>query len=56
MDGAPLQLWNEEIILETPNTMDLTQPAISGDGEGEIDGDAKGRIELVMHVMHDINK
>ena len=40
MDGAPLQLWNEEAILETPNTMDSTQPAISGEGEGEVDGDA----------------
>ena len=40
MDGAPLQLWNEETILETLNTMDSTQPAIFGDGEGEVDGDA----------------
>ena len=40
MDGAPLQLWNEKAILETPNTMDSTQPAISGEGEGEVDGDA----------------
>ena len=42
MDGAPLQLWNEEAILETPNTMDSIQPAISGEGEGEVDGDANG--------------
>ena len=40
MDGAPLRLWNEEAILETPNTMDSTQPAISGEGEGEVNGDA----------------
>ena len=38
MDGAPVQLWNEETILETPNTVDSTQPPISCEGEGEVEG------------------
>ena len=40
MDGAPVQLWNEEAILETPNTVDSTQPPISGEREDEVEGDA----------------
>ena len=40
MDGAPTQLWNEETILETPNTVDSTEPPISCEGEGEVEGDA----------------
>ena len=40
MDGAPFQLWNEEAILEMPNTVDSIQPPISGEGEVEVEGDA----------------
>ena len=40
MDGAPIQLWNEDTILEMPNPVDSTQPPISCEGEGEVDEDA----------------
>ena len=40
MDGAPVQLWHKETILETPNTVDSTQPSIAGEGEDEVEGDA----------------
>ena len=40
MDGAPVQLRNEETILETPNPVDSTQPPISCEGEGVVEGDA----------------
>ena len=38
MDGVPVHLWHEETILETPNTVDSTQPPIAGEGEGEVEG------------------
>ena len=37
---APIQLWQEETIQETPNTGDSRQPQISGEGKGEVEGDA----------------
>ena len=38
MDGTPTDFWQEETILESPNTDDLTQPPIAGEGEGEDEG------------------
>ena len=40
MELAPIQLWQEETIQETPNTGDSRQPQISGEGEDEVEGDA----------------
>ena len=40
MDGTPTNFWQEETILETPNTDDLIQPPIAGEGKGEDEGDA----------------
>ena len=40
MELAPIQLWHEETIQETPNTSDSRQPQISGEGEDEVEGDA----------------
>ena len=37
---APFHLWQEETIQEMPNTGDSRQPHISGEGEGEVEGDA----------------
>ena len=40
MDEAPVHLWHEETIHETPNTVDSIQASIASEGEGEVEGDA----------------
>ena len=51
MDSPPTNLWNEETILETPNTDDTSQPEIQGEGDDELPED-----EAMQDALEEDNK